>query len=74
MDNATARVMGGIYIALCAALSDEGARLANDVLFGLADSSIINPADARIYRLIAESASTQSDERPRFEVITGGAA
>jgi hypothetical protein len=74
MDNATARVVGGIYIALLAAVSDEGARLANDVLFGLAGSPIINPVEARIYRLIAESASAESNERPQLEVITGGAA
>jgi hypothetical protein len=74
MDNATARVMGGIYIALLAAVSDEGARLANDVLYGLADSPIINPVDARIYKLIADSASQEASERPQLELVTGGAA
>ena len=79
MDNATARVMGGIYIAICAAISREGVEMANDVLLGFADNPNIHPEDRRIYRAIAESVTCDASdeiERPqcRFEVITGGAA
>jgi hypothetical protein len=80
MDNATARIIGGVYIAICTAMTDESAKLAHDVLFGFADNPEIRPEDRRVYRLIAESATRPVDEleeenaRPRFEVITGGAA
>jgi hypothetical protein len=62
MDNATARVLGGIYIALCSALSEEGVRLSNDVLYGFADSPHVRPEDQRIYRAIANCASTPIEE------------
>ena len=75
MDNATARVIGGIYMALSAALSSEGKRLANDVLFDLAESPNVNGNDARIYRAIAETASGEPlPERQDFAVISGGLA
>jgi hypothetical protein len=75
MDNATARVMGGVYLALCTALSEEGARLAHDVLYGLADSPLIRREDARIYRLIAGCASGDigepEAELPRLRIVGG---
>jgi len=61
MDNATARVLGGIYVAITSALTDEGARLAHDVLFDLAASPNIRPEDRHIYGLIVESASRPID-------------
>jgi len=82
MDNATARVMGGIYIALCSALSPEGVEMANDVLFGFANNPSVRPEDRHIYQAIAHGARSDSEElteeneqpQRRFELITGGAA
>ena len=37
MNDTTIRVIGGLYVALCSALSDQGVELANDLLFRLAD-------------------------------------
>jgi hypothetical protein len=37
------RIVGGVYLALTAALTDEGARLANDVLFDLSESADVRP-------------------------------
>jgi hypothetical protein len=81
MNNETARVMGGIYIALCSALSPEGVEMANDVLFGFANNPNVRPEDRRIYEAIAHTASgnpeelaeeNEQTERPRFSVINGG--
>jgi hypothetical protein len=63
MDNSTARILGGIYIAVCAGMSEQAAALSHDVLFGLADSPNVCPEDQRIYRAIAECASRDSDDR-----------
>jgi hypothetical protein len=80
MNDETARVMGGIFVALCSALSPEGAEMANDVLFGFANSPNVRPEDQRIYRAIVDCATRPIDdlgeenEQPqrRFEVIQGG--
>src|SRR6516164_6799812 len=82
MNNETARVMGGIYIAICSALSPEGVEMANDVLFGFANNPEVRPEDRRIYGLIAEAAGRpieelraeveQYERQSSFEVITGG--
>jgi hypothetical protein len=70
----TARIIGGIYFALCAGLSDEGVRLANDILFNIADDPQTKPTDARVLRAIAECASSNQTERPHLELIAGGSA
>ena len=77
MDNT--RVLTAIYLAISSALSEEGVRLANDILFDLADSPTICSEDARIIRSIAETASCElpakdTPDRPRLKVITGGVA
>ena len=79
MNDATARVVGGIYFAIRSALSTEGARLADHILFGLADNPSIRPEDQRIYRAIADSASKspeELEERPSrpFLYLVGGTA
>jgi hypothetical protein len=84
MDNSNARVMGGIFIALCSALSPEGIEMANDVLWGFANNPNVCPEDRRVYEAIAHSASTDieeiaaenavNDRRASFEVINGGNA
>jgi hypothetical protein len=60
MNDSTIRVIGGIYFALCSALSEQGVDLANDVLFGLAEDPQTEASDAFVYRSIAESASGDS--------------
>jgi hypothetical protein len=70
-----AALLGGMYVALCAGLSDEGIAAANDILFYLAGRPTINPEEARIFRLIAESATIrESDRRPALRLIEGGAS
>jgi len=80
--NAMGRCLGGIYISLCSALTDEGARLAHEHLHQLSESPLIRPEDRRVYRAIVDCAtrpiddSVEEDEqpRPRLEIIQGGAA
>jgi hypothetical protein len=70
----TAMLMGGIYMALCAGLNDEGIALANSVLFDLSRSPTISPEEANVFRLIAENATINvSERRPALRVIEGGA-
>jgi hypothetical protein len=70
MDDATARVIGGIYIALCSALSEEGVRLANDVLFGFAESPRTRPPLLAMFSFPPEWLTTllsrPASERPSF--------
>jgi len=80
--NAMGRCLGGIYISLCSALTDEGAQLAHEMLHQLSESPLIRPEDRRVYRAIYDCASRPTIEMPeenepyrrRLEVITGGAA
>jgi hypothetical protein len=84
MDNSSARVLGGVFIALCGALSPEGVETACNTLRGFADNPENRPQDRFIYRSIAEAAGRPIDElkaeneqyeqQLRFEIITGGAA
>lgn len=66
MNDTTIRVIGGLYIALCAALSDQGVELANDILFRLADDPQTEEPDAFVYRAIAQS--TSGDKRPHLRL------
>ena len=66
MDDTTIRVIGGLYIALCSALSDQGVELANDVLFRLADDPQTEESDAFAYRVIAKSTSVE--RRPQLRL------
>jgi hypothetical protein len=49
------KVIGGIYIALSSALSDEGLALANGVLYRIANDPRTPPKEAHIYNAIADS-------------------
>ena len=62
MDNSTARIIGGCFIALCSALGEEVARAASDTLYRWADSPDFRPDDRRIYGLIADAASRPVEE------------
>jgi len=77
--SAMGRCLGGIYISLCSALTDEGAQLAHEHLRQLGESPLIRPEDRRVYRAILDCATRpiiegEEDEQPqhRFEVIRGG--
>jgi hypothetical protein len=88
MDNTTALTLGGIFMAVCNALTDEQARIAKDALWRFAQNPGIKSAEAkRAWGHIAHSASLSADEaerenaeldamasRPPFRIITGGAA
>ena len=50
--------IAGVYIALCAALSSESSRLANDALLEFANDPRTPEVEARFYRQLAESAGT----------------
>lgn len=76
---AMGRCLGGMYVALCSALTDEGAELAHEHLRQLSESPLIRPEDRRVYQAIFDCAARPIDndiaqQRPRFEVIQGGAA
>jgi hypothetical protein len=77
--NAMGRCLGGIYVSLCSALTDEGAQLAHEHLHLLSESPLIRPEDQRVYRAIFDCATrpiddSEENEEPqrRFEVIQGG--
>jgi hypothetical protein len=73
----TAKVLGTLYIALSTALSKTGVEMANDVLLDVANSPRTSAAEAEIYRIIAQSTGLQDvklHERPRLELVRGGAA
>lgn len=53
--NDTQNALLGIYLALCQGLSDEGVRLADDVLMGFANHPTTPEGEARIYREIVKS-------------------
>jgi hypothetical protein len=80
--NAMGRCLGGIYVSLCSALTDEGAQLAHEHLHQLSESPLIRPEDRRVYRAIFDCVArpvedlAEEEEQPkhRFEIITGGAA
>lgn len=87
MDDTTARVIGGVFIAVCSALGDEAANLAHDVLYGFAENADLPQQDRRVYAAIADAASRDIDEvaaenarfawleaKPRLHVVGGTAA
>ena len=61
MSNSDISIIYGIYIALCAALSQQGVELANDILLGFANDPQTPPDEARVYRMIAECGSEIGD-------------
>jgi len=62
-NDAVGRLLGGIYVAITSAISEEEAMVADRVLFDLAASPRIRPEDQRIYQLIAECASTDASSK-----------
>jgi hypothetical protein len=58
----------GLKSALCAALSDEGKQLVDDILGGLAQNKKFSPPVQFIFRVAAD----KPPSRPRFRVIDGG--
>jgi hypothetical protein len=65
--SAFARISGSLFIALCSGLSDEGIRLATDVLRDLSENPQIRLEEQEFYGMIADRARS-----PMF--ITRGAA
>jgi hypothetical protein len=57
MDNSTARIIGGCFIALLSALGDDIAKAATDCLHSWANNPDFRPEDRRIYGCIADAAS-----------------
>ena len=85
MDNATARVIGAIYLALTNAIDAGSSGAAHDTLIRLADSPDLPAEDRRIYGLIAHSTMLSPEEaerenaemdaaarRPMLRIIQGG--
>jgi hypothetical protein len=80
MNNDITRILGGLYIAITAAMPKEAAEIADNVLLEFAEHPSVRPEDQRIYRLMALSANDPLDNfmdesaepRSRFEVIQGG--
>lgn len=62
MDYSAARITASIYLAICASLSKEGVRLANDVLLEFADDPNNPKEDADFYRLLANIAGEPLNE------------
>ena len=65
MDNATARVIGAIYLALTNAIDAGSSGAAHDTLIRLADSPDLPAEDRRIYGLIAHSTMLSPEEAER---------
>ena len=68
-------LLGGIYVALSAGLSEEGIAAANDVLLHLAARPMATLEESRILKLIADAATIKEEPEParhRFQVIDGG--
>jgi hypothetical protein len=71
MDNSTARIIGGCFIALLSALGDDIAKAATDCLHSWANNPDFHPEDRHIYGCIAHAASRDFDklrtENARFD-------
>lgn len=59
-----AMLLGGIYVALSAGLSDEGIAAANDVLLHLAARPMATLEESRILKLIADAATIKEEPEP----------
>lgn len=71
-----AMLLGGIYVALSAGLSEEGIAAANDTLRYLAKRPTATREESSILDFIAAAATLKKEEpeptRHRFQVIDGG--
>jgi hypothetical protein len=71
-----AMVAGGLLVSICQALSPEQIESVMRVLDQLATRPTMSPAEQHIFRVLSDTLATKdfAKPRPRFEVITGGAA
>ena len=68
-----AMLLGGVYVALSAGLSEEGIAAANDTLRYLAKRPTATRDESSILNFIAEAATLKEEpEQQRFRVIEGG--
>ena len=77
MNATTAESIRAIYVAMSAALSNEGATLSRDILLAIADNPKMTSKSRRLCRWIAETGrpvAAAENHKPYFEVISGGAA
>jgi hypothetical protein len=76
MNSTTAESIRAIYIAMSAALSDEGAALSRDILLAVADNPKMAAESRRLCRWIAETgqAATTKNHKPYLQLNSGGAA
>jgi hypothetical protein len=74
-----AMVAGGLLVSICQALSTEQIESVMRVLDQLAERPTMSPAEQHIFRVLSDTLARKDSapiakQRPRFEVITGGAA
>lgn len=75
MENVSTRVVAGVFLAVCAGLSEEGKKLAAELLWGLSQSSKLSREEQLALARIASAADPiEDDERPALRVISGGGA
>ena len=71
-----AMLLGGVYVALSAGLSEEGIAAANDTLRYLAKRPTATREELSILQFIADAATIKEKPEPaprhRFQVIDGG--
>jgi hypothetical protein len=78
-----AMVVGGVLVSICQTFSPEQIESVIGVLDQLAERPTMSPAERHIFHVLSETlngkdsrpvAQPSNNGRPRFEVITGGAA
>ena len=71
-----AMLLGGAVIALLQGMDPDGVARVATTFHNLANRESCSPAERHIFQMIAEAVDAPSPtvRRPRFEVITGGAA
>jgi hypothetical protein len=75
MNATTAEAIRAVYVAISAALSNEGADLSRDILLAVADNPKMTSESRRLCRWIAETGRPAREAdgcRPYLQVITGG--
>jgi len=83
MENKIGRICGAVFEAICSTLTEEQEQGARDLLRQVVANPNVNRDDKRVLAVIAGSSDEELDQlmtdlygpaRPRFEVISGGAA
>jgi hypothetical protein len=71
-------VVGGVLVSICQTLSPEQVESVIAVLDRLAERPTMSPAERHIFHVLSQTLNGKdcavANGRPRFEVITGGAA